>query len=462
MEKTNYKLGHRSRVKDSFLKHGADVFCDYEILELLLFYTIPRRDTKGMAHALMREFVTLEAVLTASEEELCRVDGIGPNTARFLRSIIPYASYVLKNEPRPRACCESKDIRSFFEGFFAKNPDVPTIALLLDNSHCPLRLVRLKDVASVEGFANRIPQLVSNAYTVNAPAIILAGRPFDEASSNIHVLSDIGRAMGKELEKAGVVLLEMVQVIGGQVMPVFRYTKGTLQEAGAFDLIRHGDNDLLFGGSPEAKEKLLEFLSLAIGKASAEENAQKILSVYPSILNACAVPYATLTEKDGIHSAVALLLRLALDTYARAKETSALKSGKPIRTASELGEIFSNAIGSRANETMAIATLDDKMRLMAIKVFREGTVNTAVFSYRGLLEEAVRQGASYVAVAHNHPLGVTAPSMNDFAITAGAKNLFESMKVTFLEHFIVTEREFLYTNRAMPDSDEGIPEGFFK
>ena len=89
MEKTNYKLGHRSRVKDSFLKHGVDAFYDYEILELLLFYTIPRRDTKGMAHALMHEFGTLEEVLTASEEALCRIDGIGPSTARFLRSILP-------------------------------------------------------------------------------------------------------------------------------------------------------------------------------------------------------------------------------------------------------------------------------------------------------------------------------------------------------------------------------------
>ena len=462
MEKPNYKLGHRSRVKDSFLKHGSDVFCDYEILEILLFYTIPRRDTKGMAHALMHEFVTLEGVLTASEEELCRVDGIGPSTARFLRAILPYALYVLKNEPRPRAYRESRDICKFFEDFFAKNPDVPTVALLLDNSHRPLRLVRFDDVSSIEGFANRVPELVSQAYIVNAPVIILAGRTFDNVSSNIHLLSDIGGMLGKEFEKAGVLLLEIVQVTSEQATAVFRHTKGTLQQAGCVDFIRHSDTDAVFGGSPEAKEKLSEFLSLAIGKSAAEEAAQKILSSYPSILTASAVPYMTLTERDGVHSGAALLLRLALDTYARAKETSALKRGKPICVARELGEIFSDVIGPRKNETMAIATLDDKMRLMAIKVFGEGTVNTAVFSYRAMMEEAIRQGATYVAVAHNHPLGVTDPSSNDFAITAGAKNLFDSMKIIFLEHFVVTEREFLYTNRALPDSDKGVPEGFFK
>ena len=124
--------------------------------------------------------------------------------------------------------------------------------------------------------------------------------------------------------------------------------------------------------------------------------------------------------------------------------------------------MFSDAIGPRANETMAVAALDSKMRLIAIKTFGEGTVNTAVFSYRSILEEVVRRGASYVAVAHNHPLGVTAPSSMDFQITADAKRLFECMKVTFLEHFVVTEREFLYTNRAIPNTDENIPEDFFK
>ena len=462
MEKPNYKLGHRSRVKENFLRHGADVFCDYEILELLLFYTIPRRDTKGMAHALMHEFSTLEAVLSASEEELCRVDGIGPGTARFLRSILPFASYVLKQEARPRAYKENKDVCKFFESFFSKNPDVPTAALLLDNSYQPLRLVRFDEISSIEGFANDVPTLVSQAYSVNAPMIVLAGRSFDQISSNIRLLSDVGHVLERELKDAGIVLLEIVQVNNGQATALFRYMKGTLYEAGALDFIRHNDGEPVFGGTPEAKEKLREFLSLAIGKEPAQNMTEHLLSVYPSILTASTVPYSTLTERDGVHSGGALLLRLALDTYARAKETSALKSGKPIRAARELGEMFSDAIGPRANETMAVAALDSKMRLIAIKTFGEGTVNTAVFSYRSILEEVVRRGASYVAVAHNHPLGVTAPSSMDFQITADAKRLFECMRVTFLEHFVVTEREFLYTNRAIPNTDENIPEDFFK
>ena len=45
--------GHRERMKERFLEHGLDNFSDFEALEILLFYAVPRRNTNEMAHALM-------------------------------------------------------------------------------------------------------------------------------------------------------------------------------------------------------------------------------------------------------------------------------------------------------------------------------------------------------------------------------------------------------------------------
>ena len=76
--------GHRRRKKEQFLQHGLDGFADHEVLELLLFYAIPRHDTNETAHRLLEKFGSLRDVLSASVEELQKVEGMGENAAAFL------------------------------------------------------------------------------------------------------------------------------------------------------------------------------------------------------------------------------------------------------------------------------------------------------------------------------------------------------------------------------------------
>ena len=59
---------HRQRKRDQFYHHGSDAFADHELLELLLFYGIARKDVNPIAHALIAEFGSLEAVLARAEE----------------------------------------------------------------------------------------------------------------------------------------------------------------------------------------------------------------------------------------------------------------------------------------------------------------------------------------------------------------------------------------------------------
>lgn len=80
-------FGHRERIREKFATAGLDSFLDHEILELLLTYAVPRRDTKPLAWALLKKFGTLAAVFDADENQLTQVDGIGTGAARFLRLI---------------------------------------------------------------------------------------------------------------------------------------------------------------------------------------------------------------------------------------------------------------------------------------------------------------------------------------------------------------------------------------
>ena len=78
--------GHRKRMRERFLRDGIDSLQDHEVLELLLFYAIPRQDTNELAHRLLTKFRTLSGVFDAPIEELKRVEGIGGTTAVFLKT----------------------------------------------------------------------------------------------------------------------------------------------------------------------------------------------------------------------------------------------------------------------------------------------------------------------------------------------------------------------------------------
>ena len=85
-EKTkNNAKGHRERVRKKFLENGFNGLEDYEVLELLLFYVIPRKDTKAIAKELIKKFKTLANVLKADTLELKTVNGLGDVAITFLK-----------------------------------------------------------------------------------------------------------------------------------------------------------------------------------------------------------------------------------------------------------------------------------------------------------------------------------------------------------------------------------------
>ncbi|WP_462324064.1 RadC family protein [Desulfoplanes sp.] len=82
--KKPHYLEHRKRLKKRFADHGPNLD-DYEILELLLGYAIPRKDTKPQAKVLLERFESLGGVFRARESEIRAIEGIGPSTELFFR-----------------------------------------------------------------------------------------------------------------------------------------------------------------------------------------------------------------------------------------------------------------------------------------------------------------------------------------------------------------------------------------
>lgn len=97
MEKKNVHKDHRKRAREMYQKNGIDAMPDHNILELLLFYGIPYRDTNPIAHELIEKYHDLNGVLDAPVRELVKTDGIGENAAMLIKLVRDISSRYYDN-----------------------------------------------------------------------------------------------------------------------------------------------------------------------------------------------------------------------------------------------------------------------------------------------------------------------------------------------------------------------------
>ena len=103
--------GHRERIKEKFLKNGIDGFAEYEILELLLTYCIPRKDTKPIAKELLNKFKSLDNIFKADFDKLSAIDGLGKNSIAFLKLIGELPSIIYKDELKNKKLVDKETLK---------------------------------------------------------------------------------------------------------------------------------------------------------------------------------------------------------------------------------------------------------------------------------------------------------------------------------------------------------------
>ena len=92
--------GHRGRLRSRYLKAGGDGFTDYDIIELVLTYAIPRRDVKPVARELLRRFKDVAGIMDADPKEICEIGGMGDNSALLFRIMRDICVRYLENKVR--------------------------------------------------------------------------------------------------------------------------------------------------------------------------------------------------------------------------------------------------------------------------------------------------------------------------------------------------------------------------
>ena len=166
--------GHRQRLKERFLRSGLDSFTDVQVLELALFYCIPRKDTNPIAHALLEHFGSLSQVLEASVEELQNVPGIGENTATYLTMLPQIGRFYLVDRSQREVILPTIDKCGAYlvPYFFGRGTE--SVFLLCLDAKCKVLCCREVGQGSVNSAGISVRKIVEIALGTNATTVVLA------------------------------------------------------------------------------------------------------------------------------------------------------------------------------------------------------------------------------------------------------------------------------------------------
>lgn len=172
--KENLHGGHRQRLKNRFLEEGLEHFDDHQVLELLLFYCIPRQDTNPIAHALLDHFGSLSQVMEAPPSELQKVPGMGEASAAFLSLINAFTRYYQINRASSLVILNTlEQCGSYLMPFFYGRRN-ETVYLLCLDAKCKVLCCKEVGEGSVNSASVPIRRIVEMALGANATSAILA------------------------------------------------------------------------------------------------------------------------------------------------------------------------------------------------------------------------------------------------------------------------------------------------
>ena len=166
--------GHRERLKQRFLEEGLDNFTDIQVLELLLFYSIQRKDTNPIAHALLDHFGSLSRVLEAPIEELQKVPQITEHSAVLLKLVTELARYYqVDSAQQTEILTTLEDCGKYLvPRFFGRTKE--TVFLLCLDAKCKVLCCKELGEGSVNSASISVRKVVETALSSNATTVVLA------------------------------------------------------------------------------------------------------------------------------------------------------------------------------------------------------------------------------------------------------------------------------------------------
>lgn len=209
--------GHRARMRHKFMTYGPRIFDTYELLEMVLYYAIPYKDTNPIAKRLLIEFGSIEGVLSASPEELTRVPGVGERAAHLLSVVGGFRNTMLVDTYTETAVYNDygKAGRHMAE-YFGGNKKRSVAVLLLDNAMRERGTVTVYEDVIYGSAGVKPAPFINHAILAGASVIITAhNRPYGP-DVIIDAELETNKAIDQALERVGITVAEHYVVIGNK------------------------------------------------------------------------------------------------------------------------------------------------------------------------------------------------------------------------------------------------------
>lgn len=192
----NIHEGHRRRLKAQFLENGISSLLPHQILELLLFYALPRGDTNVTAHRLLDKFETISGVFNAPIEELVTVKGITENVATLIKFIPQLLSVYSIDRIKDKPMTDLNTIAEYFVSCYlgVRNEQLRVCCLDDNLNVISCSVIQNGDVSTVPV---NVRKIVETTYKANSSLIILS----HNHPNGLAVPSDIDIKVTRQLKQ---------------------------------------------------------------------------------------------------------------------------------------------------------------------------------------------------------------------------------------------------------------------
>ena len=165
---------HRQRMKERYERYGLDNFQEHEVLEMLLFYTIARKNTNPIAHRLIERFQSLDKVLSAPIQELEKVEGVGHTSALYLKTLNDLEKYRAIHREKGTVIVSSVlECGNYMLPYF-KGSKVEKVFMLCLDAKGKVLCCREVSEGTVNATTISIRKIAEIALTEGATAVVLA------------------------------------------------------------------------------------------------------------------------------------------------------------------------------------------------------------------------------------------------------------------------------------------------
>ncbi|MDP4109231.1 MAG: DNA repair protein RadC [Bacillota bacterium] len=165
--------GHRKRVRERFLNESLDSFPPHNVLELLLFYAVPQKDTNELAHRLIKKFGNLKAVFDAPYEDLLKVQGVGETVASLIKLIPQLARRYMICSSEDTCLNSTEKAGKFLLPYYIARRNETVFLVCLDTK-CKVLSCQMIFEGSVNSTQVNIRKIIETAFRYNASGIIIA------------------------------------------------------------------------------------------------------------------------------------------------------------------------------------------------------------------------------------------------------------------------------------------------